>query len=328
MIRHNLAIAQKELAFFRDLNPDIGDFKSDAIAGLTARPKVISPKYFYDETGSKIFDKITALPEYYPTRTERALFLERGDEIAAALPARSGIFEYGSGSSEKIEWLLDRITDPVIYIAMDISRDHLLENASALAEALALPVGAICADFHAPIALPALNPAPEQWVGYFPGSTIGNMSPEAATQFFSRASETLGSNAKFLLGVDLIKDVRVLEAAYDDSEGVTAAFNINLLSRMKRELGAELNEGDFEHFSFFNENESRIEMHLRATRPTAIAIEDRIFSFDAGETLHTENSYKYTIEGIERLIEKTSWRLENVWTDPSAWYAACLFSNA
>ena len=316
------------LAYFLDLHPDLGDFKTDVMTGLAQPQKSISPKYFYDECGSKLFDKITALKEYYPTRTEKALFLSSADEIIAAIGARSAIFEYGSGSSEKVEWLVRGLEDPVAYVAMDISKDHLIDSATALAGALPVPVAAICADFHAPVTLPQGNfPQPKQWLGYFPGSTIGNMLPETAVQFLKRASQTLGKNAKILIGVDLEKDKPVLEAAYDDTSGVTAAFNLNLLRRMRRELDAELILEDFEHFAFYNEKLCRIEMHLRAIRPTAISIGEQKFNFVEGETIHTENSHKYSIDRLKVLIEQTPWRLNHVWTDPQNWYAACLLGN-
>lgn len=317
------------LAFFLDLHPDLGDFRADAISGLSAQPKSISPKYFYDEPGSKIFNLITELEEYYPTRTERKVFLENADEIAGAIHDGAAILEYGSGSSEKIEWLIKAVNDPAAYVAMDISRDHLLESASAMAESLPVPVAAVCADFHSPILLPkaALPRRASHWLGYFPGSTLGNLSQEAAIAFLQRASETLGDDAQFLLGVDLVKDKNILEAAYNDSKEVTSDFNLNLLTRMKTELGAKLCRDDFEHYAFYNEREERIEMHLRAVRTTAIVIDGREFSFEQGETLHTENSHKFTLEKIERLVNQTPWKLEKAWTDADNWFAACLLSN-
>ncbi len=317
------------LAFFLDLHPDLGDFRTDVIEGLSLPQKGLSPKYFYDEPGSKLFNRITGLEEYYPTRTERALFLEHADAITAAIGEGAAVFEYGSGSSEKIEWLVRGLKDPVAYVAMDISKDHLIESASALAERLDLPVAAICADFHAPVPPPAPHlPDARRWLGFFPGSTIGNMAPTAAARFLDNAADTLGASAKLLIGVDLEKDKAVLEAAYDDAEGVTAAFNLNLLRRMRRELDAELALEDFEHLAFYNEAEARIEMHLRARRDTAIVLGERRFNFAAGETLHTENSHKYTLERFNALIAPTPWRVEAAWTDARGWYAACLLSNS
>jgi len=317
------------LAYFLDLHPDTGDFLTEALEGLSAAQKCISPKWFYDQHGSKLFDKITQLEEYYPTRTEKGLFLGKADEIIAAIGPRAAIFEYGSGSSEKIEWLVNGLKDPVAYIAMDISRNHLLESASELSSILKAPVAAICADFHTPVTLPQnILPDPDHMLGYFPGSTIGNMAPKTAQGFLIRASETLGGNAQFLIGVDLEKDKAILEAAYNDKDGVTAKFNLNLLERMQRELDADIDIGAFEHVAFYNETDRRIEMHLRALRPTAITLGGRSFGFIEGETLHTENSYKYSIDRLCALIEPTPWRMVNSWTDAKGWYAACLLSNS
>lgn len=317
------------LAYFLDLHPDLGDFRTDAIEGLSHEQKCISPKYFYDERGSKLFDRITTLDEYYPTRTEKEIFLGNAADITNAVGPNTAIFEYGSGSSEKVDWLINGLQNPVAYVAMDISKDHLIESASALAKEHDLPMAAVCADFHAPVELPAgILPVEERWLGFFPGSTIGNMAPASAAAFLTRASSTLGSGAKFLLGVDLEKDPAILNAAYNDAEGVTAAFNLNLLRRMKGELDADIKLEDFEHYAFYNEDDCRIEMHLRALRATSIVINDQTFPFREDETLHTENSYKYSVPRLKSLLESTPWRLDQVWTDEKDWFAACLLSNS
>ncbi|NNL88156.1 MAG: L-histidine N(alpha)-methyltransferase [Marinicaulis sp.] len=316
------------LEFFYDLHPDLGDFLTDVVEGLSASPKTISPKYFYDELGSKIFQKITDLEAYYPTRTEKEVFLKNAEDITAAIGDGAAVFEYGSGASEKIEWLMNGLEEPAAYVAMDISKTYLLENASAISGEIAPPVAAVCADFNTSIQLPdGFFPNAKRWLGFFPGSTIGNMPPAAAAKFLERASETLGEGAKFLLGVDLEKESNILNAAYNDPEGVTAAFNLNLLARMKRELDAELNLDDFEHFAFYNEVDSRIEMHLRAVRETQIIVNGRQFPFSPRETIHTENSYKYSTDRLKALFASTPWRLERMWTDPKNWFAACLLSN-
>ena len=316
------------LAFFLDLHPALGDFRTDVVEGLSQEQKCISPKYFYDERGSELFKQITAAPEYYPTQTEKKILLDNAKEIAAAPGANAAVFEYGSGASEKIEWLLKGLEDPAAYVAMDISKDFLIDAASAIARQYRLPVAAVCADFHGHVHIPTgILPEPSRWLGYFPGSTIGNMSPEFAARFLRRAGETLGPGAQFLLGVDLEKDAGVLNAAYNDAEGVTAGFNLNLLARMKRELGAHIELGDFEHHAFYNDAQCRIEMHLRAKKRTQIVLNDQNFTFEAGETLHTENSYKYSINRLRALFAETPWRLETVWTDEREWFAACLLSN-
>lgn len=317
------------LAFFLDLHPDLGDFRTDVIEGLSRAQKSISPMYFYDAYGSKLFDRITELEEYYPTRTEKSVFKENAAAMTKTIGPGAAIFEYGSGSSEKIEWLVNGLENPVAHIAMDISKDHLIESASALAERLSLPIGAVCADFNGAVPIPGhVLPTPDQWLGFFPGSTIGNMTPEAAQRFLDNAAKTLNAPAKFLIGVDLEKDKAVLEAAYDDAEGVTADFNLNLLRRMQRELDAAITVEDFEHYAFYNETDARIEMHLRAKRPTTITLGEHRFDFAEGETLHTENSHKYTLERFKTLLEPTPWRFETAWTDPKGWYAACLLSNS
>ncbi len=316
------------LAFFLDLHPALGDFRTDVVEGLSRDQKYISPKYFYDERGSEIFRQITEVPEYYPTLTEKKILLDNAAEITATPGANAAVFEYGSGASEKIEWLLNGLDRPAAYVAMDISKDFLIDAASQIAQQCHLPVAAICADFHGHVHIPPdILPEPARWLGYFPGSTIGNMAPEYAARFLRRAGETLGPGAQFLLGVDLEKETGVLNAAYDDAAGVTARFNLNLLTRMQRELGAEIRLDDFEHHAFYNETKCRIEMHLRAKRRTEITLDGESFAFQAGETLHTENSYKYSINRLKALFAETPWRLETVWNDERQWFAACLLSN-
>jgi L-histidine Nalpha-methyltransferase len=317
------------LAFFLDLHPDIGDFKADALAGLAQPQKTLSPKYFYDERGSKLFQRITTLEEYYPTSTEKAVFDANAAAITDKIGSGAAIFEYGSGASEKIAWLLDGLDRPAAYVAMDISKDYLIESATALAGGHSLPVAAVCADFHAPVTIPAGHlPQSAHWLGFFPGSTLGNMQPDSAVDFLTRASQTLGPDAKFLLGIDLEKDPAILHAAYNDRDGVTAQFNLNLLTRMQRELGAILTISDFEHYAFYSKKNCRIEMHLRALRPTSITIDEQKFTFAAGETLYTENSYKYSPSRLAALFAQTPWRQEAIWTDEKGWFAACLLSNS
>lgn len=316
------------LAFFLDLDPAISDFRSDVLAGLAADVKSLSPKYLYDERGSQIFDEITRLAAYYPTRTERAIMDEHARDIAAAIGPRRAVFEYGSGSSEKIRALIDCMIEPQGYVAMDISRDHLLASARALAGDLSLPVGAVCADFTVPLTLPeAARPAGAGWLGYFPGSTIGNLSQDEAAAFLANASRTLGPNALFLLGVDLEKDPDILRAAYDDDAGVTARFNLNLLTHMQRALNATIDVEAFAHEVMIPDDPQRVEMHLRAQRPTDIVIDDRVFHFETGESLHTENSHKYALARLDKLLDRTPWRRIDSWTDEKGWFATCLLSN-
>ena len=253
--------------------------------------------------------------------------------IAGAIGSHAAIFEYGSGASEKIKQLLGGLSSPAVYVAMDISRDYLINSAQTIAQRYpSMEVSAVCADFVDTIRLPDdFHADVDHWTGYFPGSTLGNFSPEAAAAFLRRAAQTLGERRKepaaFLLGVDLVKDAAILNRAYDDRDGVTAAFNLNLLSRMRRELDAEVDLDAFAHRAFFNEAQSRIEMHLRAERETRIVIDDHVFPFAPGETLFTECSYKYTRTSLEALLADTPWRLQDCWTDPEEWFAVCLLRN-
>ena len=317
------------LAFFLDLKPELSDFRSDFIAGLSKPQKSLSPKYLYDERGSQIFQEITRIEEYYPTRTERKVVADNAAEIGAAIGRDRAVLEYGSGASEKIKKLLSLMDAPRAYVAMDISRDHLLESASAVAEDIDTPVGAVCADFTQETRLPVdVLDGADRWLGYFPGSTIGNLSTEDAAAFLTRASQTLGPDAKFLVGVDLEKDAETLRLAYDDPAGVSAAFNLNLLERIKRELGARLNPEDFEHSVRIMDAPQRVEMHLRAQRDTEIAVAGKSFPFAQGETIHTEDSNKYSLERFDALLASTPWRREGTWTDANNWFATCLLSNS
>jgi len=317
------------LRFFLDLHPALSDFREDVLTGLAQPQKWLSPKYFYDEKGSQIFEDITRTEDYYPTRTELSLMKTIMPELRDLLGPGAAIFEVGSGASEKIRLLIEELDRLETYVAMDISRSFLIDSAQSLARDYPeLTVSGVCADFNMPIILPeAFHPEVTRWTGYFPGSTIGNFRAGTATTFLTRMAQTLGPGARFLLGFDLQKDKAVLERAYNDSEGVTAAFNLNVLTRMKCELGADLSEDDFEHFAFYNEDKGRIEMHLRARRPTEISLEDKRFSFAEGETLHTEFSYKYTKDIMEGMLEKTPWSMERFWTDPKKWFAVALFVN-
>lgn len=277
-----------------------------------------------------MFDRITRLDAYYPTRTERLLVERQHSEIASAIGSGRTVFEYGSGSSEKIKQLLGLMIGPRGYVAMDISREHLLENASALARDSNLSVGAICADFNTEIHIPETDLTRDaSWLGFFPGSTIGNFSQDAAVRFLNNAASTLGQDAKFLIGFDLQKsDPQILHRAYDDPEGVTAAFNLNLLHRMVRDLGAEIEIDAFEHEVRIKEHPQRMEMHLVARRDTTISLDANAFHFSAGDSLHTENSFKYTPEEIDALAAQTPWRREAMWTDPAGLFAMCLFSDS
>ncbi len=295
--------------------PATSDFARDLVAGLRATPKRIPPKYFYDAAGSRLFERITTLPEYYPTRAEMQILRERAGAVAALVPAEGALVEFGSGSSAKVRLLLARMPKLRAYVPVDISGEFLGEEARRLrAEHSSLQVVPVAADFTKPFALPdAVRGLPR--AGFFPGSTIGNFDPDDAKAFLRNAAGVLGGGAAFIVGVDLVKDEAILNRAYDDAQGVTAAFNLNLLARANRELKADFDLDGFAHHAFFNEEQSRIEMHLVSRKVQQVRVGDATFAFDEGETIHTENSYKYTVDGFLRLAAEAGWRGSDVWTD-------------
>jgi dimethylhistidine N-methyltransferase len=314
---------EEHLHFFADYEPPKDDFMSDVIAGLSQEHKAISPKYFYDQKGSALFDEICRTPEYYITRTELELLDRILPEVAKLAGPEATVIEWGSGSSWKIRKVLDALERPAEYIAIDISRDHLIAAAAAIAKDYSdVKVGAICADFLAHIELPAKAlVGTGRRLGFLPGSTIGNFEPEVAAKILRRAAELLGPGGALLIGTDLQKDDETLLAAYNDSGGVTAAFNLNLLDRMKTELGAEIDVSAFAHEAIYCKTNHRIEMHLRAVRPTTIKVGGHSFSFEAGETIHTENSHKFTIEGFQAIAREAGFVPGEAWTDGADLFA-------
>ncbi len=303
------------LSFFIDAEPPRADFLGDVIHGLSQSQKTLSPKYFYDEEGSRLFDQICTLEEYYPTRTELALLATLGPHLAEFVKPGSTVIEFGSGSSVKIRTLLTILPRPRGYVAIDISRDHLQRAAQAIADDFPdLLVGAACADFTRPLALPDTFSS-EQRLGFFPGSTIGNFTPSEAVAFLKTVKNILGPDGLLLIGVDLKKDEALLNAAYNDSRGITAAFNKNILSRMKKELGADLDIDGFAHHAAYNREQGRIEMHLRSLRTQSIFIGAHEFPFSAHETIHTENSYKYSLEEFTALAAQAGMASAATWRD-------------
>ncbi|MFG6429447.1 L-histidine N(alpha)-methyltransferase [Roseateles sp. LYH14W] len=296
-------------------------FADDLHAALSRTPKAISPKYFYDEVGSKLFERICDLPEYYPTRTELALLQTHATDMAAQMGERVQLVEYGAGALRKVRLLLDALPrERVEFVPVDISGPHLLSACNGLAgDYPGLAIHPLVADFTRQHALPA-RPAGARRVGFFPGSSIGNFTPAEADAFLRLAAAEL-TGGGLLIGIDLVKDHEVLHAAYNDAQGVTAAFNLNLLERARNELGAEFPAGGFEHLAFYNPAYCRIEMHLRATRPLALQLGGEIYSFHEGETLHTEHSHKYTVAGFQAMAERAGFRPGKVWTDANRWFA-------
>lgn len=291
--------------------------RDDVLAGLAAQPKWLPCKYFYDRRGSELFERICELEEYYPTRTELGIMETSVREMAEALGPGVALVEYGSGSSTKTRILLEALDDPVAYVPVDISRDPLVDSANSLDRRHPdLEVLPVCADFTEAITLPEPRRRARRRVVYFPGSTIGNFDPVEVVAFLSRIRSLVGPGGGLLIGVDLRKDAAILEAAYDDREGVTAAFNKNLLVRLNRELGADFELDHFEHRAVVNEELGRVEMHLVSTVVQTAAVGAESFRFEAGESIHTENSHKFTLEGFAGLAEQAGLAVRRVWTDP------------
>jgi len=299
----------------------ISAFAADVVAGLTATPKHLPPKYFYDHAGSALFERITQLPEYYPTRCEIDILQRRAADIAALLPPGAALIEFGSGSSSKTRILLAAAKNLGAYAPVDISAQFLQQQADALhREYPKLVVRPVAADFSQPFVLPdAVQIMPRS--GFFPGSTIGNFEPHEAAAFLRNAGRILGRGSLLIIGVDLVKDTQVLQKAYNDAQGVTAAFNLNLLARINRELGAKFNLDGFEHHAFFNRERSRIEMHLAAIKRHRVRVCGECIDFRAGETIHTENSYKYSVESFGAMARGAGWKPLEVWTDARSYFS-------
>jgi dimethylhistidine N-methyltransferase len=305
-----------------DRRPGAGSFLGDVIAGLSRPLKSLPPKYFYDARGSRLFDAICDTPEYYPTRTESALMTVRAGAMARRLGPRCAVIEYGSGSGRKTRILLEAL-DPVAYVPIDIARGQLKATAAAIArEFPRLAVVAVCADYSRPLALPELDPLrARRRMIYFPGSTIGNLTPPEAAAFLSNARRVVGPGGAMLVGVDLKKDAALLNAAYNDKRGITARFNLNLLRRINRELGANFDLAAFRHQAFYHAARGRIEMHLLSLKDQRVRIRGRAFSFRAGETIHTENSCKYSVDEFRRLARDAGFEPAACWTDPKRLFA-------
>lgn len=289
-------------------------FAHDAIEGLSQQPKRLSPKYFYDVTGSELFEQITVLPEYYPTRTELGILRDRAGEIASIIPKGAALVEFGAGATTKVRLLLNECAFGA-YVPVDISGDFLKAQAEALRQDFpALSVYPVTADFTAPFALPdAVRDMPK--VGFFPGSTLGNFEPHEASAFMRSAREILGQGALMVIGVDLEKDERVLYDAYNDAAGVTARFNLNVMVRINRELGGNFDTGAFIHRAIYNRERHRIEMHLISKKAQTVRVLGRSFSFRPGETIHTESSYKYSLDRFTALARGSGWTALESWTD-------------
>jgi len=296
-------------------------FAADLHAALSQRPRTISPKYFYDETGSRLFEQICELPEYYPTRTEQAILQQHAAEMSACMGAQAQLIEYGAGALRKVRWLLDHLQAPQSFVPIDISGAHLLVACEALQQSYpALRITPVVADFTQPHDLPPRQAGQGRRVGFFPGSSIGNFSPAEALDFLRMAAQELRGGG-LLIGIDLIKAPELLHAAYNDAAGITAAFNLNLLERARRELGAEFDADGFAHSAFYNAPQQRIEMHLLSRRRQVLRLGRETYEFEAGETLHTEHSHKYSVAGFQALAAQAGFSAGPVWRDARDWFS-------
>jgi dimethylhistidine N-methyltransferase len=296
-------------------------FCDDVLAGLQAEQKRIPPKYFYDETGSQLFQRITALPEYYLTRTETGILERHAGDIAKLIPANAAMVEFGAGSSAKTRILLAAAPHVSTYVPVDISSAYLAaETAQLQADMPNLKVLPVAADFTRPFPLPEeLGAGPR--VGFFPGSTIGNFEPHEANALLRNAATLLGPGALFIVGVDLVKDADVLTAAYNDDAGVTASFNLNLLVRINRELGGAFDLGTFRHRAWYNAQQHRVEMHLVSLAKQKVRACNRSFEFWRGETIHTENSYKYTVDSFRSRAAGAGWTHAATFVDEKNYFS-------
>jgi dimethylhistidine N-methyltransferase len=297
-------------------------FRADVLAGLSAPAKTLPCKYLYDDRGSRLFDQICELPEYYPTRTELGILRRHVGDMAAALGDGCLVIEYGSGSGLKTPLLLERLRHPAGYVPVDISRDHLLASAATLARRFPqLQVSPVWADFTGDFEVPATRRVPRRKAVFFPGSTIGNFGPTCAIELMQGVARRCGRGGAFLVGVDRRKSKAILEPAYDDAAGVTAAFNKNLLVRINRELGADFDLDQFDHRAVFDEKHSRIEMYLVSRRRQVARLDGRKIRFAAGESICTEYSYKYTLDSFRELARAAGLSVRQVWTDEAGWFS-------
>jgi len=305
-----------------DLEPSVDAFHAELLRGLSRRPKSIAAKFFYDETGCQLFDEICCLDEYYLTRTEMRILREKAAEICALFGPDCRLIEFGSGSNAKTRILLDHLHAPAAYVPVDIALEHLLRSSAKLARAYPeLCITPVCADFTTAFTLPDMPCPVRRTVAFFPGSTIGNLEPAEAENFFRRISLLCGRGGGLLIGVDLKKDRLTLERAYNDARGVTARFNLNLLTRINRSFGAAIRPEKFQHHAFYNEEFGRIEMHLVSLVEQTIQLNGTTFSFQEGEHVVTEHSYKYSVDEFAKLAERSGWAVKRLWTDDASLFS-------
>lgn len=289
---------------------------AEIIAGLRLPEKTISPKYFYDERGSQLFDAITRLPEYYPTKTELGIMRDNIVEIAALLGEQASLIEFGSGSSRKTRTLLQNLDQQAVYVPVDISESHLLESARDIrAEFPNLEVLPVVADFTRSFALPSPSIMPLRNIIYFPGSTIGNFTHDAAHDLLKVMHQEAGEDGALLIGIDLQKDPAIIERAYNDSAGITAEFNVNILRHLNREFGFDFDLNTFTHDARYNDSEGRVEIRLISSSDQSVRIGDDEFAIEKGEGILTEYSHKYTLDGFAAMAARAGFTVEKVWMD-------------
>ncbi|MGH7090944.1 MAG: L-histidine N(alpha)-methyltransferase [Stellaceae bacterium] len=318
----------RALAVFHDMAPGEESFRGAVLAGLRGRRKSIPCRFLYDERGSALFEQICELPEYYLTRTEIRILEENAAEIATLAGPECQLVEFGSGASRKVRILLEALERPSAYVALDISREMLRQSADALAADFpGLPIIAVCADYTRPFDLPALPPARGR-LGFFPGSTIGNFTAVAALDFLRGCLRVVGPGGAMLVGVDLRKDADLLRSAYNDAAGVTAAFNLNLLARINRELDGDFDLDRFAHEAIYEAAAGRIEIFIRSLADQIVTVAGSAIRFSAGERIHTEDSCKYTIEGFHQLASRAGFRPRHTWTDGDRLFSVHLLAAA
>lgn len=311
-------------AIVHDLNPGADDFRAAVIEGLARPDRALPCRFLYDARGSALFDAICELPEYYPTRTEMGILRDNAEAIADHMGADTQLVELGSGSSTKVRILLDALELPHSYVPIDISREHLTGAAQAIQDAYPdLRVEAICADFSQDIRLPAHL---ARRLGFYPGSTIGNFTPDEAREFLKLWNRRLGPGAAMLVGVDLRKDASIIEPAYDDAEGVTAQFSLNLLARANRELGANFDLDSYRHQARYDAETGRVAIHLRSLADQTVRIGDEAFFIGADETIHIEDSWKYSLEGFRALAREAGFAPLDYWTDAEKLFSVHLLA--
>ncbi len=309
------------------------EFLAEVTNGLSTIQKTLPCKYFYDEKGSQLFEAICETSEYYVTRTECSIYKQYASEMATIIGEKALLLEPGAGSVKKIGMLLEKLVNPVGFVPMDISQEILQESSEILSQQFPhMSIDPIVIDFlnkeqiHKIFSTLPVQPLVNKRVIFFPGSTIGNFDPEDATIFLKQFADNLHVGDGLLIGVDLVKDISILEAAYDDKKGVTAEFNKNLLDRIDNELNATFSAGSFSHRALFNQDKSRIEMHLVSDEEQTVCLNGNRFSFRQHETIHTENSYKYTLDSFSLLAKKAGFQLEKVWTDDKSLFSVYYFT--